>query len=145
MFGQLNTKSPTTMSAVTASRYTNPLLIKYLAELSTHPLRTKALTTGTNSFFPCCVFDIQRSTGTLCFLQEVLGSKIAGAAPKVHKNASPLARTFASAYIDARAVKMALYGFLVSAPLSHFLVGTLQKAFVWKVLLSRQNPSNTRQ
>lgn len=31
-----------------------------------------------------------------------------------------------------RAVKMAIYGFCVSAPLSHFLVGQLQKAFAGK-------------
>jgi len=35
----------------------------------------------------------------------------------------------ARAKVDARAVKMALYGFIVSAPLSHVLVGELQKAF----------------
>jgi len=76
--------------------------------------------------------DIRIPTGTLCFLQEVLGSKIAGVVPKVNKNASPLARTLASAYIDGKAAKMALYGFLVSAPLSHYLVGALQKAFEGK-------------
>lgn len=122
------------MSAVkVAPRYTNPLLIKFLAELSTHPLRTKALTTGKNSFFRVRAHRLTCNTqGTLCFLQEVLGSKLAGAAPKVSKNASPLAHTLASAYIDAKAVKMALYGFLVSAPLSHCLVGALQKAFEGK-------------
>jgi len=31
-----------------------------------------------------------------------------------------------------KAVKMAIYGFLISAPLGHFLVGTLQKAFAGK-------------
>jgi len=93
-------------------RRTNPLLLKYLTQLSIHPLRTKALTAA-----------------TLYFLQEVLGSKIAGAVPKVHKNASPLARNLASAYIDAKAIKMALYGFLVSAPLSHYLLGAIQRAF----------------
>ena len=35
----------------------------------------------------------------------------------------------ARARVDARAFKMALYGFVVSAPLSHVLVGELQKAF----------------
>jgi len=100
------------MSTVSAPRYTNPLLLKYLTQLSTHPLRTKALTTA-----------------ALCFLQEVFGSKIAGIVPKVRKDASPLSRTLASACIDAKAAKMALYGFLVSAPLSHYLLGALQKAF----------------
>jgi peroxisomal membrane protein 2 len=122
------------MSAVSAPRYTNPLLIKYLTQLSNHPLRTKALTTGTILFlaFAFAFVDIPLPIATLCFLQEVLGSKIAGAAPKVHKNASPLSRTLASAYIDAKAAKMALYGLLVSAPLSHYLVGALQKAFEGK-------------
>jgi len=104
-----------TMSVVSTPRYTNPLLLKYLTQLSTHPLRTKALTTA-----------------TLCFLQEVLGSKIAGAVPKVHRNASPLAHALASFCIDAKAAKMAVYGFLVSAPLSHYLFGVLQKAFEGK-------------
>jgi peroxisomal membrane protein 2 len=76
--------------------------------------------------------DTRIPTGTLCFLQEVLGSKIAGAVPKVNKNASSLTRALASAYIDGKAAKMALYGFLVSAPLSHYLVGALQKAFAGK-------------
>lgn len=38
-------------------------------------------------------------------------------------------RLLGNAHIDAKAVKMAIYGFLVSAPLSHFLIGLLQKAF----------------
>jgi len=41
-------------------------------------------------------------------------------------------RSLAAAYIDAKAFKLALYGFLVSAPLSHFLVGALQNAFKGK-------------
>ena len=41
-------------------------------------------------------------------------------------------RTLTAAHIDIKAVKMALYGFLVSAPLSHFLVSQLQKAFAGK-------------
>lgn len=65
----------------------------------------------------------------LCFLQEVLGSRIAGSRPKISKNPSPIVRSLASVYVDSTAAKMALYGFLVSAPLSHYLVGALQKAF----------------
>jgi len=90
----------------------HPLLLKYLAQLALHPLRTKALTTG-----------------TLCFLQEVLGSKLSGAPANVSRSASPLVRALGSAHIDSKAFKMAIYGFLVSAPLSHFLIGLLQKAF----------------
>ncbi|KAI9513035.1 hypothetical protein F5148DRAFT_972365 [Russula earlei] len=91
----------------------NPLLLAYLAQLSQHPLRTKALTTG-----------------TLCFLQEVLGSHLAGVSARRPPKDAPLySHVLARAKVDARAVKMALYGFLVSAPLSHVLVGQLQKAF----------------
>jgi len=38
-------------------------------------------------------------------------------------------RALGSAHIGSKAVKMAIYGFLVSAPLSHFLIGVLQKTF----------------
>lgn len=100
------------MSSVSTAKGPHPLLVKYLAQLAAHPLRTKAITTG-----------------TLCFLQEVLGSNIAGTPVRVSKDASPLARLLASAHVDAKALKMAIYGFLVSAPLSHFLIGLLQKAF----------------
>ncbi|KAJ7706315.1 hypothetical protein B0H17DRAFT_919255 [Mycena rosella] len=94
----------------------HPLLASYLLQLSTHPLRTKALTTG-----------------TLCFLQEVLGSNIAKMPVQKPASSAPvLLHLLARAHVDLRAVKMALYGFLVSAPLSHFLVGTLQKAFAGK-------------
>lgn len=48
------------------------------------------------------------------------------------KDSSPLVRALASANIDLKAFKMALYGFLVSAPLSHYLVSQLQKAFAGK-------------
>ncbi|KAL1748562.1 hypothetical protein HDZ31DRAFT_29343 [Schizophyllum fasciatum] len=91
----------------------NPLLARYLSALTTHPLRTKALTTA-----------------TLCFLQEVLGSALAGVPPKkTAPDAPPLARALAAAHVDAKAAKMALYGLLVSAPLGHVLVGLLQRAF----------------
>ncbi|KAK7468751.1 hypothetical protein VKT23_003253 [Stygiomarasmius scandens] len=91
----------------------HPLLAKYLAELAAHPLRTKAITTG-----------------TLCFLQEVLGSNLAGIPVKrPAKNAPFFYHALAQAHIDAKAFKMALYGLLVSAPLGHVLIGALQKAF----------------
>lgn len=34
------------MSGVSTAKGLHPLLVKYLAQLSTHPLRTKAITTG---------------------------------------------------------------------------------------------------
>jgi len=91
----------------------NPILLAYLAQLSQHPLRTKALTTG-----------------TLCFLQEVLGSHLARVPPqKPAKDAPGFIHLLARAKVDVRAAKMALYGFLVSAPLGHVLIGQLQRAF----------------
>ncbi|KAJ6621601.1 hypothetical protein B0H10DRAFT_2016599 [Mycena sp. CBHHK59/15] len=94
----------------------HPLLAKYLTQLAAHPLRTKAITTG-----------------TLCFLQEVLGSNIAHMPVKKPANDAPLlVHLMARSHVDIRALKMALYGFLVSAPLGHFLVGALQKAFAGK-------------
>lgn len=70
---------------------------------------------------------------TLCFLQEVLGSNLAGMPVKRHSNDAPfLLRSLAGAHIDVKAVKMAIYGFLVSAPIGHVLVGALQRAFAGK-------------
>ncbi|KAI0051659.1 hypothetical protein FA95DRAFT_1511599 [Auriscalpium vulgare] len=91
----------------------HPLLAAYLVQLAANPLRTKALTTG-----------------TLCFLQEVLASHLAGLPVRAPPKSAPAySQLLARAHVDARAIKMALYGFLVSAPLSHVLVGELQKAF----------------
>ncbi|KAH7912582.1 hypothetical protein BJ138DRAFT_1004139 [Hygrophoropsis aurantiaca] len=106
------------MSSVVPSKApVHPLLAQYLVQLAAHPLRTKSLTSATFSF-----------------MQEVIGSNVAGLpAPKVSKDASTLSKALASARIDSKALKMALYGFCVSAPLGHFLVGTLQKAFAGKV------------
>jgi hypothetical protein len=71
--------------------------------------------------------------GMFCFLQEVIGSNAAGLPPpQIPKNAAPLTKALVSAHIDSKAIKMALYGFFVSAPMSHFLVGILQKAFAGK-------------
>ncbi|KAJ3513613.1 hypothetical protein NMY22_g14988 [Coprinellus aureogranulatus] len=102
-------------SAAVPSRKVHPLLTRYLTQLALHPLRTKCLTTG-----------------TLSFLQEVIGSNLAGVPARPPKDASPLVRSLAAAHIDIKALKMAIYGFLVSAPLSHFLVSQLQKAFAGK-------------
>uniref|UniRef100_A0A0W0FGI5 Integral membrane protein n=1 Tax=Moniliophthora roreri TaxID=221103 RepID=A0A0W0FGI5_MONRR len=94
----------------------HPLLVKYLAQLNAHPLRTKAITTA-----------------ILCFLQEVVANHIARTSVKrVSKDGSIIEHLLARARVDGRAFKMALYGFLVSAPMGHFLVGSLQKAFAGK-------------
>ncbi|KIY66167.1 hypothetical protein CYLTODRAFT_399177 [Cylindrobasidium torrendii FP15055 ss-10] len=104
------------MSTVPTATAVNPLLARYLAQLAHHPLRTKALTSG-----------------TLCLLQEVLGSHLAGVPPsRISKNLPFVFRLLAKYHFDLKAVKMALYGLLVSAPLSHVLVGALQKAFTGK-------------
>ncbi|TFK36847.1 hypothetical protein BDQ12DRAFT_685975 [Crucibulum laeve] len=104
------------MSTLPATKGTHTLLLRYLTELALHPLRTKAITTA-----------------TLCFLQEVVGSNLAGTpARQLSKDHSPVVRALAKAHVDTKAIKMALYGFLVSAPLSHFLVGALQRAFAGK-------------
>ncbi|KAF8560237.1 hypothetical protein OG21DRAFT_1401979 [Imleria badia] len=95
----------------------HPLLAQYLVQLSTNPLRTKAITSAAFSF-----------------LQEVIGSHAARVPPNpTPKDASVLSKALARAHIDAKAFKMALYGFFVSAPLGHVLVGLLQKAFAGKV------------
>jgi hypothetical protein len=100
----------------------HPLLAQYLVQLSKNPLRTKALTSATFSF-----------------LQEVIGSHAAGLpSHPTPKDASLLTKALARAHIDAKAFKMALYGFCVSAPLGHFLVGLLQKTFAGKVSLKHR-------
>jgi len=107
------------MSTVSASKDIHPLLARYLTQLALNPLRTKAITTS-----------------ALCFLQEVLGSNLSGTpARKPSKESPAIMRTLARAHIDTKALKMAVYGFLVSAPLSHYLIGLLQKTFAGKTSL----------
>jgi hypothetical protein len=57
------------------------------------------------------------TSGTLSALQEILASVLAGD------------RTRKGSYLTTRIPKMAFYGSLISAPLGHFLVAALQKAF----------------
>ncbi|ORY76024.1 hypothetical protein BCR37DRAFT_166568 [Protomyces lactucae-debilis] len=79
------------------------LLHKYLGQLALHPLRTKAITNA-----------------TLNGIQEVTASYLAGE------------KTKDGSYVSDRVPKMMAYGAFVSAPLSHFLVTTLQKVFEGK-------------
>jgi hypothetical protein len=65
-------------------------------------------------------------------VQEILGSKLAGVPIRAPKDSSPAVHALAAAGVDLKAFKMGLYGFLVSAPLSHYLVTQLQKAFAGK-------------
>jgi len=71
--------------------------------------------------------------GTLSFLQEISSSAIAKVPVQKSSKETPfLLRLLANYYVDSKAFKMALYGFLVSAPLGHVLTGALQKAFAGK-------------
>ncbi|KAI0013590.1 hypothetical protein F4779DRAFT_562318 [Xylariaceae sp. FL0662B] len=79
---------------------TKGYLMAYINALEKNPLRTKMLTSG-----------------VLAGLQEFLASWLAKDRNK-HGN-----------YFTARVPKMAVYGALISAPLGHFLIWVLQKAF----------------
>ncbi|KDQ06931.1 hypothetical protein BOTBODRAFT_167581 [Botryobasidium botryosum FD-172 SS1] len=104
------------MSAVAVKRNYSPLLAAYLEQLIKRPLLTKMCTAG-----------------TLSFLQEILASHLAGAPPaRLPKSSPAIAHILARSHIDLRAFKLALYGFLISAPMGHVLVGTLQKYFAGK-------------
>jgi peroxisomal membrane protein 2 len=70
--------------------------------------------------------------GVLGFLQEVLANHIAGVPVYAPKDAPTPRRVLAAGKIDIRAVKIAAYGFFISAPMGHVLVGVLQKAFAGK-------------
>jgi len=92
---------------------TSRLMQAYLYQLKHNDLRTKAITAG-----------------VLGFLQEVLARHFAGVpSRKVHPSAGPLEHLFAASKVNAKAFKMALFGFLVSAPLGHTLVKTMHRAF----------------
>lgn len=72
-------------------------------------------------------------TGILFFIQDVLSSHLAGLpSSKPAKNASPVAHCLAAAHINAKALKMAVYGALIAAPLSHYLASALQRIFAGK-------------
>ncbi|GBC06948.1 hypothetical protein RclHR1_07160006 [Rhizophagus clarus] len=85
------------------------LLALYLQQLNTHPLRTKAITSGMLSGLQ--EFVAQELSGT--------NSRRKGKAKENDKNN----------LIDERVLKMALYGFLVSGPLNHLLFEMLNKLF----------------
>lgn len=85
----------------------------YLQQLRTHELRTKAITAG-----------------VLNFLGEVIARFCAGVPSKrVSKDAPLWKRLLAWSKINGKAVKLGLYGMLVAAPMGHFLVKTMHKAF----------------
>ncbi|KDQ63409.1 hypothetical protein JAAARDRAFT_65464 [Jaapia argillacea MUCL 33604] len=100
-------------SSAVAKSGVHPWLAMYLAQLAANPLRTKCITSG-----------------TLSFVQEVLASNIAQTPIQRPPSRAPfLNHLLAAGRVELKAVKMAMYGSLVSAPLGHILVGALQKAF----------------
>ncbi|KAG9005942.1 hypothetical protein FRB94_001070 [Tulasnella sp. JGI-2019a] len=105
----------TTSSLSKGGLMSNPLVTKYVAALIVRPLLTK-----------CC------TTGVLTFLQEVIACHAASIPFVAPKRAPEYAHALAALKIDAKAVKMFIYGFFVSAPLNHYLMGTLQKIFAGK-------------
>jgi hypothetical protein len=62
------------------------------------------------------------------FLSEVIARHLAGVPAKhVGKHSPWWKRFLAKAKINPKAVKMALYGLLVAAPLNHYMVSTMHK------------------
>ena len=73
------------------------------------------------------------STGILSFLQEILGSNLAGVPiTRPSKDASAVTHILARARIDLKSLKMGAYGAFIAAPMSHYLVGILQRFFAGK-------------
>lgn len=68
----------------------------------------------------------------LSFLQEVVACHVAGVPFVVSKRAPQYAHALAALKVDAKAVKMFIYGFFVSAPLNHYMMGALQRTFAGK-------------
>jgi peroxisomal membrane protein 2 len=93
------------------SKPSDTYLQSYLLALQKNPIRTKAYTSA-----------------TLGAVSELLASVLAGEKDPV-----------TGSYYSSRVPKMALYGFFISAPLSHYLILGLQKAFrgktgvLWKL------------
>jgi len=87
------------------------LLNAYQARLASRPLQTKMITSG-----------------VLSFLQEVLASRLA----HVSRPSSQGTSRTRPPSLTTKALKMAIYGAFVSAPMGHFLVGILQKSFAGK-------------
>jgi len=73
------------------------------------------------------------TSGTLSFLQEILGSSLAGVPiARPSKDASAVGHILAATRIDSKSLKMGAYGAFIAAPMSHYLVGILQKFFAGK-------------
>ncbi|RGB35023.1 hypothetical protein C1646_640391 [Rhizophagus diaphanus] len=85
------------------------LLALYIQQLHTNPLRTKAITSG-----------------MLSGLQEFVAQELSGTSRRRKGKAKENDQIN---LIDEKILKMALYGFLVSGPLNHFLFEMLNKLF----------------
>jgi len=99
-------------SAVVTTSRTNALVAAYLAQLAARPLLTKSLTSG-----------------TLSWVQEYAAGKIVGLRPKLAPGEATGLPPLDWVKKNERAFKLAAYGAFISAPLSHFLMGILQKTF----------------
>ena len=110
----------------------HPLLARYLASLAARPIYTKSATAGNTrdllSLWEQFVLISRGIAGTLFFLQDIVANHIAGAQIRPSKNPPLYLCALNTAKIDIRALKLAIYGFFVSAPLNHVLVDALQKA-----------------
>ncbi|CAG8617641.1 13398_t:CDS:2 [Ambispora leptoticha] len=82
----------------------------YLSELTAHPLRTKAVTSG-----------------ILSGLQEYIAQELSGSRKRKLKQIEK--KTIFGSENNERVVKMVIYGFFISGPLGHFLFQTLNKVF----------------
>lgn len=86
---------------MSVSKPSSDYLQAYLQQLQRNPIRTKALTSA-----------------TLNAISEIVASVLAGEKdPKTNS------------YVSSRVPLMSLYGLFISAPLSHYLVMGLQRAF----------------
>jgi len=89
------------------------LLTLYLQQLTMNPLRTKAITSG-----------------VLSGLQEYVAQELSGTSSRRKGKAKEGdQKQIYSGLVDEKVVKMALYGFLISGPLGHFLFEALNKYF----------------
>lgn len=69
-------------------------------------------------------------SGVLNFVSEILVRHFAGVPSKpLRKDASILKRFLAWTKISGKAIKLGLYGAFVAAPMSHFFVTTMHRAF----------------
>ncbi|GAA5969297.1 hypothetical protein JCM11641_007542 [Rhodosporidiobolus odoratus] len=104
------------VATVQPSRKIHPLLGAYLASLATNPVLTKSCTSG-----------------SLSVLSEIIAGHVAGSPPP------PLSAKEKTGFLpldllkqNHKAVKLGLYGFVVSGPLGHTLLSILQRAFKGK-------------